>query len=106
LSFTNTSGNCFYTKIGNNVTCVFNITYPTTVDATAMKVSGLPFTSKSTTSAVYGGYFSYTNTALNLTILNESGNTNFVVYNVATSAVLTNATLSTKILRGVITYQV
>ena len=106
LIFTSTSGNCHYTRVGNQVTCIFNITYPTTADVTAMKITGLPFTSKSTSASVAGGYFSYQNTGLNLMILNETASKNFVVYVVSPLAVIGNNTLSTKILRGVITYQV
>jgi hypothetical protein len=106
LTFTNTSGNCNYTRVGNLVTCIFNITYPVTADVTAMKVSGLPFTTKSTTSAVAGGYFSYQNTGVPLIILAESGTANFVVYIVSSTAVIGNNALSGKVLRGVITYQV
>jgi hypothetical protein len=106
LSFSSTSNNCFYIKTGNIVTCVFNITYPTTASASAMRITGLPFASKSTSAAVYGGYFTYTNTGLGLTILNESASANFVAYNSATSSVVTNVTLSTKILRGIVIYQV
>jgi len=44
LSFSNTSGNCFYTKIGRTVTVTFRLTYPSTASGNTAVVGGLPFT--------------------------------------------------------------
>jgi hypothetical protein len=105
LSFTGTSGNCFYTKVGNLVTCVFALVYPTTVSALGAKLTGLPFTSKSTSSSVAGGYVTFSNASLNLNFLVGAGDTNINIY-LNTGGAATNAQLSTFILRGVITYMV
>ena len=103
LSFTGTSGNCHYTKIGNQVTCVFNLVYPVTVSGAGPVIGGLPFTAKSTTNSVAGGFVTYTNSSLAFNFLVGSGGTTFIPY--ATNGVgFTNAQFSTFIFRGVITY--
>jgi hypothetical protein len=106
LTFTDTSGNCFYTKVGNLVTCNFSITYPTTVDASAAAISGLPFTSRGYANPNDGAYFTYTNTGIPLTALVGSTTTTLFPFIVSTSTQPTNASLSTKIIRGVIIYKV
>jgi hypothetical protein len=105
LSFTNLSGNCHYTKVGNLVTCIFNITYPATADVNNAYIGGLPFTSKSTTNGVAGGQFSYTNYGAFLSMLVNTGATSFYFWTSA-GALVTNATASGKTFRGVITYMV
>ena len=105
LSFTGLTNNCFYTKVGNLVTCIFNVTYPTTADVNNVYIAGLPFTPKSTANGVAGGQFSYTNYGAFLSILVNSGTTNFYFWTSA-GALVTNATASGKIFRGVITYMV
>jgi hypothetical protein len=105
LSFTDTSGNCFYTKVGNLVTCVFALVYPTTASALGAKIAGLPFTSKSTSSSVAGGYTTFTNSSLNINFLVGAGDTNASLY-LTTGGGIPNNQLSTFALRGVITYMV
>jgi len=105
LTFTNLSGNCYYTKVGNLVTCIFNITYPATVDVNSAYIGGLPFTSKSTNNAVAGGQFSFTNYGSFLSMAVNTGTTNFYFWTSA-GGLITNATASGKIFRGVITYMV
>lgn len=106
LSFTNTSGNCHYTRVGNLITCIFNIDYPVTASVLPMGITGLPFTAKATTNSVAGGFFSYQNTGVPLSILVGTSSSSFFAYIVSTSAVIQNSALSGKILRGVITYRV
>lgn len=105
LTFTGTSGNCFYTKVGNLVTCVFAIVYPTTASALGAKITGLPFTSKGTSSSVAGGYTTFTNSSLNINFLVGAADTNINLY-LNTGGAVNNAQLSTFTLRGVITYMV
>jgi hypothetical protein len=105
LTFTGTSGNCFYTKVGNLVTCVFGLVYPTTADLSGAKLAGLPFTSKATSNSVSGGFITYTNSALTITPLVGTNDTGVNLFlNTGTAA--GNNQLSTFILRGIITYMV
>lgn len=105
LSFTGTSGNCYYTRVGNLVTCVFSVTYPTTADVNSARITGLPFTSKSTTNAVAGGQLSYTNYGSFLSMLIDTGGNSFYFWTAA-GALVTNATCSGKVFRGVVTYMI
>ena len=106
LTFTSTSNNCFYTKIGNLVTCGFNVTYPATASVAIVAIGGLPFTSQATTSGIYGGAFSFTNVGVSLTSQVDANTQIIYVYIVSTSANATNIELSGKIIRGFVTYRV
>jgi len=106
LVFSNTSGNCYYTRVGNLVTCVFNIDYPITVSAVPMGITGLPFTAQATTNSVAGGVFTYQNTGVPLMLIIGTSSTSFFAYIVSSVSVIANSALSGKILRGVITYRV
>jgi hypothetical protein len=105
LTFTGTSGNCFYTKVGNLVTCVFGLVYPTTANTSGAKLAGLPFTSKATTSSVSGGFITYTNSLLTITPLVGTNDTGVNLF-LNTGNAAGNNQLSTFILRGIITYMV
>jgi hypothetical protein len=105
LTFTGTSGNCFYTKVGNLVTCVFGLVYPTTADLSGAKLAGLPFTSKATSNSVSGGFITYTNSALTITPLVGTNDTGVNLF-LNTGSAAGNNQLSTFILRGIITYMV
>lgn len=105
LTFTGTSGNCFYTRVGNLVTCVFALVYPSTASAVGAKIAGLPFTSKNTTNSVFGGYLTYTNSSLSISLLVGSSDTNINMYSNA-GATISNVQLSTFTLRGLVTYMI
>lgn len=105
LTFTGTSGNCFYTRVGNLVTCVFALVYPSTASAVGAKIAGLPFTSKNTTNSVFGGYLTYTNSSLSISLLVGSNDTNINMYSNA-GATISNVQLSTFTLRGLVTYMI
>jgi hypothetical protein len=105
LSFTDLTGNCYYTKVGNLVTCVFNITYPTTLDSSNCAVTGLPFIAKNTTNSIAGGYFTYSGSTVIMTILVGTNSSQFFFYQYSGSNVI-NSVLSGKTIRGVITYMV
>ena len=105
LIFTGTSDNCFYTKVGNLVTCVFGLVYPTTANLSGAKLAGLPFTSKATTSSVSGGFITYTNSSLAIAPLVGTNDTGVNLF-LNTGNAAGNNQLSTFILRGIITYMV
>jgi hypothetical protein len=103
LSFANTANNCFYTKIGRMVVCVFGLSYPSTADVSSAALLGLPFTSKSSASNVAGGYTTYTDAGIQIQLLVGNNDTSVTLWKNTGSAV-TNVELSGKWLRGVITY--
>jgi hypothetical protein len=105
LSFTNTTNNCFYTKVGNLVTCVFSLVYPSTASAFAAVIAGLPFTSKNTGNSTFGGYTTYTDSSLNINYLVAGNGTTAPLY-LNTGSTVTNVQLSTRSLRGIIIYTV
>jgi len=105
LTFTGLTDNCFYTKVGNLVTCILSVTYPTTVDVNNAYIGGLPFTAKSTTNTVAGGQFSFTNYGAFLSMAVNTGSTAFYFWTSA-GGLITNANASEKTFRGVITYMV
>ena len=103
LAFANLSGNCHYTKVGNLVTCIFNITYPATADGTTCSITGLPFIAKNTTAAVAGGHFTYSGSTTPMTILVATNSSQFFFYQFGGTNVI-NSDFSDKSIRGVITY--
>jgi len=107
LSFSNTSGNCFYTKIGNVVTASFRVTYPSTATSNNAHIGGLPFTAKSqnvNTDAVSFG--EQTHVAGTMAIVTQ-GNTNFLFLTTNGSSVslVPNSNISGKDFRGTVTYK-
>jgi len=104
LSFTGTSGSCYYSRTGNLVTCIFSLTYPVTVSASTSAIGGLPFTSKNTTNAVSVGTSSYTSNGLVITYL--VGSNAVIMYPRSISGIsgYANSSLSSAQLRGVVQY--
>ena len=105
LSFTDTSNNCFYTKVGNVVTTCFAVTYPVTVSGSFARIGGLPFLSKSTTLGVQGGFFTEQSFSAGSTINLSSGSSSFIILTSGSVSIATNVNLSTKTLKGVVVYQ-
>ena len=103
LTFTNTSGNCSYLKVGSVVQATFRVTYPATASGADALIGGLPFTAKNTTASVYGGVISSTDETTAARVLVTTNATTFAVLTSAGGAV-TNATLSGNDLRGTVTY--
>ena len=103
LSFTVTASNCNYIKIGRLVLISFAITWPTTADANAINITGLPFTALTTGTGVFGGSNHNTGeaTATHSTVV--SNTTQFEIRTFAGVAV-TNATMSTDTARGTFLY--
>ena len=104
----NTSGNCFYTKIGNVVNAQFRATMPSSSSASSATIAGLPFTIKSASVGVPGGAFSETSGGENLSMIGNPNTTNMYVLRCDNSgvAVLTLSNISAKDFRGSITYRV
>lgn len=94
-----TLGTCVYTKIGRQVTAVFDITFPVTADVNTQLLGGLPF---STATGVYGGCPTYTTHSVALNLLAFSTNVSF--RQAAGGSNNSNAAYSGNIVRGVITY--
>ena len=106
LSLTGTSNNCFYTKIGNQVTCVFSLTYPSTASAAAATIGGLPFTSKNTSASVAGGITTYISNGSDVVFLIGANDTVFGIRSITGISGVTNVSLSTAQVRGVLQYLV
>lgn len=107
LSFSNTSGNCIYTKVGRTVTASFRATYPSNANGSYAFIGGLPFTTSATTVAVQAVCFSEQNYGSDLMGSIQSGESRFILLGVSSGSIVlvTNSMLSTKDLRGSITYQ-
>ena len=88
-----------YTKVGNLVTCTFTVVFPATADVNSARIQGLPFTSSSNSGVTFGYYTD----GFNGTI--DSGNTYIALFNTTATAFIVNATLSSKVLIGSISYQ-
>jgi hypothetical protein len=88
-----------YTKVGRMVTAQFDVTYPTTADASSQVMGGLPYTAAAPN---YGGFVTYTNFAGGLCLV-ISGAT--VIYRRwADGSNNTNAAYSGKVIRGICVY--
>jgi hypothetical protein len=108
LSFSNTSGNCIYTKVGRTVTATFRVTYPSTGDGSFAYIGGLPFAAAGTTVGVQGAYLVENNYAAGATAIIDINGTKALILSTSGGSVVlgTNALLSGKDLRGVFVYQV
>jgi len=108
LTASNTSNNCFYTKIGNMVNAQFRATMPSSSSSSSATIAGLPFTIKSASVGVPGGAFSETNAGENLSMIGNPNTTNMYVLRCDNSgvAVVTLSNISAKDFRGSITYRV
>jgi hypothetical protein len=101
LSFT--VGNCTYTKIGRQVTAVFDITFPVTANGSTQLLGGLPFSASAAAQGACGGFVAYTTyaNALNLLI---SGATTVSFRLAAGGSNNSNAAYSTATIRGSVVY--
>jgi hypothetical protein len=103
LSLGSVSGS--YSLIGNICFASFSVNYPSTADTTAAKIGGLPFLS-SDDSNKWGGFITYSNYVTNvLNFLVSASNTILNIY-INNASTVTNANLSTKIVRGVAIYKI
>ena len=106
ISFSNTSGNCHYTKIGRTVIASFRATFPSTSNAHEAKIGGLPFTCMDTSTSIEAAAVSYHT--------DDQSTTMIVIENQAYIVILhchngvdarTNAECSGKDYRGTAIYQ-
>jgi len=96
-----------YTKVGRQVTCSVSIDLDGTSDASNFQITGLPFTSGNFNStAVFGGFVSYSNTTFEKPIrfLIGSANTLINVYTQSGGAATYNGLGNNKTFRLVIIY--
>ena len=107
LSFSNTSGNCIYTKIGRTVFASFRVTYPSTANGSFAYIGGLPFATANTTVNVFPVCFAEQNYVAGTTGNISTNDTKFLFLTVSGGSVLiaTNANVSGKDFRGVAIYQ-
>ena len=102
LTFTNTSGNCFYTKIGRTVVAPFRLTYPSTGSGSAARIDGLPFNGLTSTDSSQGAFFVYQDYSSEA-MMRVIPNTNDAKI-VTLSGDSTNANVSGKTFAGVFVY--
>jgi len=105
LTFTNVSGNCFFTRIGNMSFATFMVTFPVTADVTGAKIGGLPTSSKSTSNDVSPVSISFCDATFSVTGRVGGGSTFMTFYN-SSGVLLTNANLSGKSIRAMAIYMV
>ena len=99
-SLTLSTGVCRYTKIGRIVQCNFIITYPVTVNGSAVVVGGLPFLVKGTHAVSLG----FSTVATIVRGQAADNNTYFVLYN-STGDLILNSAISATTIRGTIIYE-
>lgn len=93
-----------YSKIGRMVFASFMITYPASVDPGNATIGGLPFSSMGG-NQTGGSAITYTDFGAFISVLNGAGASTMLLCN-ASGAVLTNANMSGKIIRGTLSYMV
>ena len=109
LTYSNTSGNCFYTKIGNVVFASFRVTFPSTSDTNSASVGGFPFVASASpsvnTDAVSLGE---QNLGAGTMAVMSRGSNSFLILttNGSSVSVKTNANCSGKDFRGMAVYKV
>ena len=94
----------YYTKIGRIVIVVFNVVYPSTVDASAARIGGLPFTAANTANGLNVGCFNI-NTSTQVSQPSIVANdTKFAALITNAGVSSTNANLSLATMQGGLTY--
>ena len=102
----NTSNNCFYTKIGRLVIASFRMTWPSLTSNSYAEIRGLPFTARNQGVSTHGGAFAETNDSQNLSLIVVENSTICYILHCASSGVTTQtiSQVSTKDFRGNIIY--
>ena len=102
----NTTNNCFYTKIGRLVIASFRMTWPSLTSTTYAEIRGLPFTARSQASYTQGGAFSETNDRADLSVIVAQSTTVCYILDCTDSGVVTQSisNVSGKDFRGNIIY--
>ena len=94
----------YYTKIGRIVTVVFNVVYPSTANASAARIGGLPFTAANTANGLSNGCFNV-NTSTQISQPSIVANdTKFAALITNAGISSTNANLSLATMQGGLTY--
>jgi len=75
----NTTNNCFYTKIGRLVIATFRITWPSLTNSSAAEIRGLPFTARAQAVNTHGGAFSETNDSDDLHLIVQQNTTTIFI---------------------------
>ena len=102
LSFTSASG--VYTKVGRQVTVFFTLVYPTTANANAARIGGLPFTAANSTNGFNSGAFNVNNSGQVVQPSIVANDVLFAALLTATGTSATNAQLTGASLRGGFSY--
>jgi len=102
----NTTNNCFYTKIGRLVIATFRITWPSLTSSTSAEIRGLPFTARSQAVNTHGGAFAETNDSQNLHMIVQQNTTSMYILHCASDGVTTQtiSQVSGKDFRGNVIY--
>ena len=102
----NTTNNCFYTKIGRLVIATFRITWPSLTNSAAAEIRNLPFTCMGQTVNTFGGSFAETNDNDNLTMIVQQNTTSLYILRCTSSGVDTQtiSEVSGKDFRGTAIY--
>lgn len=103
-TITLSTANGTYTKIGNKVTARCNVTFPATADATAVTISGLPF-SVSADQSARQGFVSYSTKGITFTPLPNNGATT-LTFRKNTGALVTNAEMTSGVIYFTLEYYV
>ena len=102
----NTTNNCFYTKIGRLVIATFRITWPSLTNSAAAEIRNLPFTCMGQAVNTFGGSFAETNDNDNLTMIVQQNTTSLYILRCTSSGVDTQtiSEVSGKDFRGTAIY--
>jgi hypothetical protein len=103
LTFSNTSGNCLYTKVGRFVTLTALLVFPSTANGNTVVIGGLPFNPASTSNGVMGGFFTYKTDSDSVSVWMGVGGT--LQFYSANGGDRSNANLSADDVRFVVVYQ-
>jgi hypothetical protein len=108
LTFTSPLGS--YTRIGRMVYAQMIVIYPATANANAARIGGLPFTVADTDGILSpsrgGSVVTFSDANISMFGNLSEGATEFYIFNQATTANVTNAVLSGKVLRMMFSYPV
>lgn len=103
LALTLSASNNVYVKLGRIVILSYLVTYPITADVSVALLGGLPFTVATSTNAVWANRVGYS-TETTLQVLSVNQTTTQWQPLISTGGTITNATLSTDTLRGILIY--
>ena len=102
LTYSSAAGN--YTRVGRTVTAVFNVVYPSTANANAARIGGLPFTAANISNGRNVGCFNINGSAQAVQPSVVGNATTFAALKVAVGTSASNADLSLATMQGGITY--